>query len=132
MIKRLTLLIVLILAGYAKPAFADGCMGAPPQRLAEGGEAVVITGRLNLRALPVVEAGVVTQLYQNNRVRVMAGPSCNGGYTWWRVESGNGSRGWVAEGMWDQYYLVPVEDAEAPPTPFDVMCSRTFAPVYCL
>lgn len=130
--KRLALLIVLILAGYAKPTFADTCIGAPPPRLAEGGEAVVIAGRLNLRALPVVEAGVVTQLYQNNHVTVISEASCNGGYRWWRVESANGSRGWVAEGAWDQYYVVPVDDAEQPPTPFDVMCLRTFAPLYCL
>ncbi|MCC6804842.1 MAG: SH3 domain-containing protein [Anaerolineae bacterium] len=130
--KRLALLIVLILAGYAKPAFADPCIGAPPPRLIEGGEAVVIAGRLNVRALPVVEAGAVTQLYPNNRVTVIRDASCNGGYTWWRVESANGSRGWVAEGAWDQYYIVPGEDAEAPPTPFDVMCLRTFAPLYCL
>ena len=130
--KRLLLVIVLILASYAKPSSADACTGTPPPRLRDDSEAVVITGRLNLRALPVVEAGVVTQLYGGNHVTVIGGPSCNGGYRWWRVESVNGSRGWAAEGAWDQYYVVPAADAEQPPTPFDVMCRLTFAPLYCL
>lgn len=130
--KRLTLLIVLILASYASPSFADACVSSPPPRLRVSGEAVVVTGRLNLRALPAVETGVVTQLYGGNHVMVIGGPSCNGLYNWWRIESANGSRGWVAEGAWDQYYIVPAEDAEQPPTPFDAMCLLTFAPLYCL
>lgn len=127
------MVIVLILAGYAKPAFGDACtMGAPPTRLRVDAEAVVITGRLNLRTLPVVEGGITAQLYSGNPVTVIGGPSCNGLYNWWRVESASGTRGWVAEGAWDQYYVVPAEDAEQPPMPFDVMCLRTFAPLYCL
>ncbi|MEP7292782.1 MAG: SH3 domain-containing protein [Chloroflexota bacterium] len=137
--KRLTLLILLVLAGVAKPAFAksalaDACLQAPAPRLRVGGEAVVAEGvdRLNMRALPAVDTGVRVQLYSGNTLSVIGGPSCNGLYTWWRVESANGSRGWVAEATWDQYFVVPIEDAAEPPTPFEGACLKPFDALYCL
>lgn len=137
-------LILLVLAASAKPAFAsppaspsasrfaDACLHAPAPRLHAGESAVVLSVQLNLRALPAVETGVNIQLYRGNTVTVIGGPSCNGLYTWWRVETANGHRGWVAEGAWDQYYVVPAEDADAPPTPFEGACLRPFNPLYCL
>ncbi len=130
--KRLALLILLVLGGYAKPAFADACLGAPMPRLHVGGEAVVAIDGLNLRALPAVETGVVVRLYHNHRLSVIGGPSCNGLYTWWRVETASGLRGWIAEGTPDQYYVVPLEDADQPPTPFEAACVLAFEPLYCL
>lgn len=118
--KRITLSILLILSGIAKPTFADACLHAPAPRLSVGIEAVVAAGvgPLNMRALPAVDTGISVQLYGGNQVTVIGGPSCNGLYTWWRVENANGSRGWIAEGTWEQYFVVPLEDAEAPPNPF--------------
>ncbi len=137
--KRLTLLILLILASYATPtfsafadAFADACLVAPPPRLQVGGEAVVVANQLNMRALPSAETGISVKLYLHTHLTIIAGPSCNGLYTWWRVESPNGSRGWIAEGTWQEYYVVPAEDAEQPPTPFEAACLLSFEPIYCL
>jgi uncharacterized protein YgiM (DUF1202 family) len=137
--KRLafsTLMILLILASYATPAFADdfadACIVAPPPRLSVEGEAVVAATQLNMRALPSAETGITVKLYVGTRLKVIMGPSCNGLYTWWRVETPNGLRGWVAEGTWEEYYVVPAADAEAPPTPFEAACLLGYDPIYCL
>jgi uncharacterized protein YgiM (DUF1202 family) len=133
----LTCFILLILASYATPAFADdlqreACLVAPPPRLSVDGEAVVAAMQLNMRALPSAETGITVKLHVGTRLKVIAGPSCNSLYTWWRVETPNGLRGWVAEGTWEEYYIVPAEDAEEPPTPFEAACLLRYDPIYCL
>jgi uncharacterized protein YgiM (DUF1202 family) len=130
-VQRITLVILLFLAAYANPAFADTCHG-PPSRLSVDSDAVVAADALSLRALPSASTGVAGRLYRGNALRVIGGPSCNGLYTWWRVETSGGMRGWVAEGAWENYYVVPAADAADPPTPFDVACLLTFSPLYCL
>ena len=132
--KRLAFLLVILLflAAYANPAFAEACTHAPPPRLSVGGEAVVVADGLSLRALPSVSTGLDGKLYAGNPLKVIGGPSCNGLYTWWRVETSGGARGWVAEGAWDAYYVVPATDAEQPPTPFEAACLLAFDPMYCL
>ena len=128
----LLLVILLVLAASAKPAFAEACTHEPPPRLSVDAEAVVVADGLSLRALPAVSTGLDGKLYNGNTLRVIGGPSCNGLYTWWRVETAGGARGWVAEGTWDGYYVVPAEDADQPPTPFDAACLLAFDPLYCL
>jgi uncharacterized protein YgiM (DUF1202 family) len=134
LMTRLALLILLVLASVAKPVFADACLHAPAPRLSAGIDAVISrgAGRLNLRALPALDTGINVQLYAGNRVTVLGGPSCNGLYNWWRVETQNGARGWVAEGTWEAYFVIPFEEYEAPPTPFEWACLRAFDPLYCL
>jgi hypothetical protein len=98
------------------------------------GEAVVAPGigPLNMRALPAVSTGIEVQLYAGNRVRVIGGPSCNGRLRWWRVENVNGTRGWVAEGNWERYFLIPATEYDRvtgqpnqrPLTPYEATCSR--------
>ena len=115
-----TLIIVLLyVPASAQPAL---CPDAPLPRLAEGQQAEVVVDRLRLRALPAVGTGEVRLLNAGTRVGVMAGPSCNGGYAWWRVELENGTTGWAAEGTWESYYLRPVSDAPLP------ICDRAEAP----
>ena len=130
--KRLTVLILLILAGYAKPTFADACLYAPPPRLSIDGEAVVVGDGLSLRALPAVSTGLDGKLYTGNVLKVIGGPSCNGIYNWWRVETSAGIRGWVAEGSWDAYFVVPAAAAKTPLTPFEAACLQPFDALYCL
>ena len=121
--KRLILLILLVLATYANPAFAAPCSNAPLPRLQIGDEAVVAreADGLTLRALPAVSTGVDAKLYSGNHLKVIGGPSCNGGYNWWRVQTDRGTKGWVAEGSWAYYYVVPLEDAQQPPSPIIVL-----------
>jgi hypothetical protein len=130
--KRFLLLILLVLGTIAKPVFAEACLYAPPPRLTVDQAAVVVADGLSLRALPAVSTGLDGKLYAGNTLKVIAGPSCNGIYNWWRVETSAGVRGWVAEGTWDGYFVVPPEDAENPPTPFDTACIHDYDPIYCL
>lgn len=87
---------------------------APRSRLQIGDAAVVAPDIdvLNLRALPARETGVNGRLRAGNPLTVIGGASCNGAYTWWRVETPDGARGWVAEGTWEAYWVIP---AAAPP-----------------
>ena len=110
------LLFVMFLLNFLMlQAQAKICPDAPLPRLKIGevGEVAPDIDRLNLRALPAVGTGEVRLLYSGNQFEVIGGPSCNGGYSWWRVELSTGETGWVAEGAWDAYYLRPVIDDEA-------------------
>lgn len=105
-------------------AAAVNCYDAPAPRLRVGMTAVIAPGvdRLNLRSFPAVSTGIEAQLYSGTEVIVVAGPSCNGHYQWWRVELPGGRRGWVAEGTWEQWYVVPAAQADNPVTPLEWTC----------
>lgn len=132
--KRTLTLILLILTLYASPSFADACSNAPAPRLRVGMQAVIAEniGPLNLRALPAVSTGVEVQLYSGNRLTILSGPSCNGHYNWWRVETANGRRGWVAEGTWQTYWVVPQYDFERRIAPLDWSCLPRFDTRMCI
>jgi hypothetical protein len=110
---RILLSILLLFGAFASPnpQDEDPCRYPPPTRLAVGDRAEVSAGidRLRLRILPAVGTGELGLLYAGTQMTVLAGPSCNGGYLWWRVELDDGTHGWVAEGSWSTYYLSPVE-----------------------
>lgn len=111
--------LLLMLTGLARAQQTGlhACPMAPVPRLRVGGTAVIspLAGQLNLRALPALSTGIVTPLYQGNRLSVIDGPSCNGHYWWWRVETINGLRGWAAEGSWERYYMIPGDEFDAYP-----------------
>jgi hypothetical protein len=111
---RVIFLILLIFMVSASPnaARADFCTDAPLPRLEVGESGQVAPGidGLRLRALPAIGAGTLRTLYAENAFTVLAGPSCNSGYNWWRVELENGVKGWLAEAEWLRYYLIPVRD----------------------
>ncbi|MCA9908746.1 MAG: SH3 domain-containing protein [Anaerolineae bacterium] len=119
----LALLIILHALAATVPATAAACPHAPAPRLRPGSIAIVAPGvdRLNVRALPAVDTGVRAQLYQLAAMTVLDGPSCNGGYNWWRVELADGTRGWVAEGTWARYYAIPA--SARPVDPFVWSCA---------
>ncbi len=130
--NRIFGLIVLILAVSASVysvsvSFARqpiNCQNTPAPRLRVGMSAAVADGidRLNLRAFPAVSTGIEVQLYSGNNVIVLSGPACNGHYNWWRVETANGRRGWVAEGTWEQFYVVPANRVDVLVTPLEWSC----------
>jgi uncharacterized protein YgiM (DUF1202 family) len=127
--KRLILLILFFLSVLAYPAFAEDCPTASRSRLWVGAQVAVNVGQVNMRALPAVSTGIRQTLYQGSALTVIDGPSCNGIYNWWRVETNGGQRGWVAEGDWDVYYLVPARDLERErriPTPLEWSCLPEF------
>ncbi len=117
----LTLAILLLVPTRLRVQF---CVDAPLPRLEIGMRGEVAPGidRLRLRALPAVGTGEVQLLYGGNPFEVLAGPSCNGGFRWWRVVLDDGSTGWVAEGTWEEYYLRPVSNTPLP------LCKRAETP----
>ncbi|MCK6580296.1 MAG: SH3 domain-containing protein [Anaerolineae bacterium] len=134
-------LILTILSIFASvipipAAHAEACRHSPAPIIAAGDAVVVAPGMngLNLRALPAVGTGRVAALNQGYPLTVIGGPSCNGMYTWWRVETPTGVSGWVAGGTWTTYYLIPAvlpPEGEAPPTPFDWTCRMHFDAARC-
>ena len=130
----LAVLIVTVLS--AQPAPASGCPSAPASRLHPGMTAVVAPGLwgLNLRALPAVSTGVRAQVGAGQRMTILDGPACNGRYHWYRVELPNGVSGWLAEGTWQEYYLVPPPPqglARALLTPVERSCRERCDPRRC-
>jgi hypothetical protein len=99
-------------------------------------QAVVAPGLwgLNLRALPAVSTGVRVQIGAGQRLTVLDGPSCNGHYQWFHVELPNGVSGWLAEGAWEGYYVLPAgPDGEprAAVSPLDWSCPANLAARQC-
>lgn len=52
---------------------------------------------LNMRAQPTSNSQLIVRLGSGVRVTVVEGPSQAEGFTWWRVDDGQGKVGWVAE-----------------------------------
>lgn len=63
--------------------------------LAAGNSAVVIGGSLNLRDSATLNGGVMAVLADGAAVTVVAGPVAADGYTWYQVQTPDGT-GWVA------------------------------------
>ena len=125
LVKVIALIFFLLMFTLAAHnVHATACTNAPRPRLAPNMAAVVAPGvdSLNLRALPAVETGIVGRLYQGTPLTIISGPSCNGGINWWRVELQDGIRGWVAEGTWLRYYVIPANEAPHPRDPLYVTC----------
>lgn len=50
-----------------------------------------------MRTLPASASQLVVRLGSGQRVTVLEGPTEAEGFTWWRVDDGQGKLGWVAE-----------------------------------
>lgn len=64
--------------------------------LVAGGTATVTGSGVNMRADASTDADIVVSLAEGQEVTVTDGPRDAGGYTWWRVQLGEGTEGWVA------------------------------------
>lgn len=110
MMRILTLILLVLNVYVLTPVYATSdCEGAPDSRLKVGDTGQVTMGveHLRLRALPAVGAGTLHTLSTGTPFTVIAGPSCNSGYYWWRVDVPQKGVGWVAEGDQEQFYLQP-------------------------
>ncbi len=63
---------------------------------------------LNLRGQPTISGAQVTRLNTDARVSILAGPEEADGYTWWRLDDGDGNIGWAAERDDDTVWISPV------------------------
>ncbi len=134
------LIFTALIAFYApaRPAHAEACAHAPASLVVLGDSAVIARGvdRLNMRFLPAVGTGIVATLYQNTAVTLIGGPSCNGLYTWWRVQVPGGASGWIAEATWQRYFVLPTTlppevPADTLPTPFEWSCVLRYNARHC-
>jgi hypothetical protein len=92
---------------------AASCPGSPlPARLRIGITARVTEGGLpsRLRAAPDTAAEQLETIPQLEAFEVVGGPECDEAQQlrWWQVDY-QGTVGWVAEGVGDEYYLEEVE-----------------------
>ena len=60
---------------------------------------------LNMRSAPTAAGTLVVQLATGARVTVLEGPTDAEGFTWWKVDGGNGQSGWVAQGDAETVWL---------------------------
>jgi uncharacterized protein YgiM (DUF1202 family) len=68
---------------------------------------VVAPAGLNLRDAPTAGGNLLLQLGSGVRVTVLEGPQQADGFTWWRVDDGQGNVGWVAERDAETEWLSP-------------------------
>lgn len=90
------------------------CQRGPLSNLQAGGYARLSAGAPNnVRNRPRLSARQLGQIQPYEYVRILDGPRCNDGYTWWQVEvinfdtPGKDLTGWTAEGNSSAYWLVP-------------------------
>lgn len=91
----------------------NACPGAPPQRLAmsEGGRVCTASDPVLLRSGPGKAADTLQKLSTGADFRVLAGPFCADGWSWWNVGIGEQTEGWLAEGgdAKDAYFACPAQ-----------------------
>lgn len=68
----------------------------PNGHFAAGDQVVVFDGPVNLRSAAGTSATVLQSLEQDTLLTVVSGPTANGGYAWYEVETANSVSGWVA------------------------------------
>ena len=61
-----------------------------------GDQVVVFDGPVNMRTAPGTSSSLVQSLPQDTLLTVTGGPSANGGYIWYQVQTADGVTGWVA------------------------------------
>jgi len=85
------------------------CPGFVASQLTVGGEGVVTPGAANnVRAFPTTNSQIVAKIAAGERFEVLAGPVCNNGLAWWRVQYLN-FVGWTAEGQGEVYWVLPLD-----------------------
>lgn len=87
------------------------CPGSLESRLRVGAFATVSTDppkANNVRDAAGVDQLKIGQIQPGERIKIIAGPACVGSWTWWKIQSADGSlTGWTAEGDAGNYWLVP-------------------------
>lgn len=74
---------------------ATGEEVAPSGELVSGGTATATENGVNVRSEPSTAGDVVTTLASGESVTITGDAQDGDGYTWWPVETGDGSTGWV-------------------------------------
>lgn len=81
---------------------------APGTALVPGRPArVTAPNGLNMRSNAATSGQLIVQLGTNQLVTVVEGPASADGFTWWKVDDGQGNVGWVAERDSETVWLNP-------------------------
>lgn len=92
------------------------CQGAPTPQLSVGEYAVVANDPYlpnKVRSGPGLDQAVISRVQPGGIMKVLSGPECDDGYSWWEVQVLNtGVVGWTAEGDQDNYWLIPCESKD--------------------
>ena len=84
------------------------CPGAPPSLVAVGMRArVTFTDGTQLRIRRDPAGSRYSAMDEGVEFNIVGGPACADGYTWWEVQTDDGTRGWSAEGDADGYFMEP-------------------------
>jgi uncharacterized protein YgiM (DUF1202 family) len=94
----------------AVPAAGGGAGG-----LAVGGQAQVTATLINVHSDASASASQVGQLSEGTVVTVTGGPVQADDFTWYKVDDGSGTTGWVALGPPDSPWLAPQASSTTPP-----------------
>ena len=63
----------------------------------------------NVRRQPNDHATVIGKIEPGEQMDILDGPSCQGGYVWWKIRSlSSGLSGWTSEGDQSNYWLLPM------------------------
>lgn len=90
------------------------CTGTVASRVNLGGRAqVTFTDGTPLRLRTTPGGEILQRLAEGTPFVIIDGPRCDDDFTWWRVELANGSRGWLAEGNEDAYFIEPLPTVTA-------------------
>ncbi len=86
------------------------CPGTPASVVALGMRAQVETsGGAGLRLRTAAGGELLATMPVGTEFRIIGGPQCQGGYTWWNLRLTDGTLGWAAEGDLESYFMEPVE-----------------------
>jgi hypothetical protein len=91
------------------------CDGAPKSRVAVGSVArITFTDGTptRVRKQPEASSKILGRLAEGVQFSLIDGPRCSDGFTWWRIQLANGTRGWVAEGNRSTYFIEPVDASQ--------------------
>jgi hypothetical protein len=109
--------LVLFRSPTPRPALEGfSCPNTPPVRLRTGAQVAVITDGLWLRSAPQADESTKIKKFLRNapvNIRIVDGPVCEK-YVYWQVEistfgeASETTRGWLAEGDLQEYYLMSV------------------------
>jgi len=97
------------LLNYEKKSEPVSCQGNLQTRLMIDGKAQVsLNGISNkLRKIADTSGTIIDSIKAGTVMKIVEGPKCADGYTWWRVRAPNGISGWTAEGDDSGYFLNP-------------------------
>lgn len=86
---------------------ATACPGTLASRLVAGEQGRVAPGNANnIRSTASTDGQLLGEIPAGGTFLILEGPTCAGGYAWWRVDY-NGTVGWTVEGSDTEYWLEP-------------------------